>query len=280
MGQAEKCQLGSRIDYGKVRKEAVYLRRGSSTATAKPDEIARMGTADVDWVGQPSVELYLVDRSTGANLGDHVSIDHGTWYNIPISEEIPDYRPHSGFRMGNVEFMTNDLHVNVNFLREVAVYLHAEAYFPVSLEVRNTAGTVIRDVILEIKLNDPEGRYELLTSQNRPHKPSSSMLEFAHNFRSIFEKDDVFVGKEGETWKVKCIFGKIQPGATLRLQDDLLISCRDAKDTEIIGMIYADNISNPIPIRINLSFQIGSQSLTIEDIEGRASSIARETFSL
>ncbi len=269
----------SRIDYGKVRKEAVYLRRGSSTDTAKPDEIARMGTVDVDWVGRPSVELYLVDRSTGENLGDHVSIDHSTWYNIPIGEEIPDYRPQGGFRIGNVEFVTNDPHVNADFLREAAVYLRTAVYFPISLEIRNTAGTVIHDVILEIGLNDPEGRYELLTSQNRPHKPSSSNLAFAHNVRSIFEKNDVFVTKEGEAWKVKCIFGKIQPGATVRLQDDLLIGCRDAGETDISGVVYADNISNPIPICINLLFQVGSQTLTIEDIEGRASSFARETSS-
>ena len=31
-------------DYGKLKKDTVYLRRGSSTDIAKPDEIARMGT--------------------------------------------------------------------------------------------------------------------------------------------------------------------------------------------------------------------------------------------
>ena len=270
---AQTRPIYSKIDYGKVRKEAVYLRRGSSTATAKPDEIARMGIADVDWVGQPSVKLYLVDRNTGANLGDHVSIDHSTWYNIPASEEIPDYRPHRGLRIGNVEFVTNPLHANTDFLREAAVYFRTEAYFPVSLEIRNTAGAVIHDVVLEIELNDPEGRYKLLTPENRSHKPSPNSLLSAPAVRSIFEKSDVFITKEGETWKVKCIFGKIQPGAAVRLQDDLLIGCRDAVETHVCGAVYADNISNPIPVRINLSFQAGSQSLSVEDIRCRASTL-------
>ncbi len=35
-------------DYGKVKKHAVYVRRGSSTAIATPDEIAQMGTPEID----------------------------------------------------------------------------------------------------------------------------------------------------------------------------------------------------------------------------------------
>ena len=182
----------SKVDYGRVRKETVYLRRGSSTDTAKPDEIARMGTVAADWAGQPSVELNLVDRSTGANLGDRVSINRCTWYDIPIDMEIPDYRPSTGFRIGNVEFVNSSPDVNADYLRDVAAYLRMEPHFPVSLEIRNTAGTVIRDAILAIELNDPEGRYELFTPEKRSQKPSPNKLFPAHSIGSIFDKSDVF----------------------------------------------------------------------------------------
>ena len=268
----------SKVDYGRVRKETVYLRRGSSTDTAKPEEIARMGTVAADWAGQPSVELSLVERSTGANLDNRVSINRCTWYDIPIDMEIPDYEPGNEFRLGRVEFASSDHHVNADFLRDVAAYLRAESCFPVSLEIRNTAGTVIHDMMLAIELKDPEGQYEILTPDQRPPKPSPSKTSIPHEFGSIFDRPDVFVTKEGETWKVKCIFGKIQPGATVRLQDDFLIGCRDARETEICGLVYADNISSPIPIRIHLSFQVESQSLSIGEIEHRASSFARRFF--
>ena len=268
----------ARADYGRVGREKVYLRRGSSTDTAKPDEIARMGTAAVDWAGQPSLELYLVDRSTGENLGDRVSINRSTWYDIPINREIPDYRPSTGLRIANVEFVSNSPDVNADFLRDVAAYLRTETYFPISLEIRNTAGTVIHDATLAIELNDPEGRYEILSPEDRLSEPNSNRLMFNHNTRSIFEKTDVFVTKEGKTWKVKCVIGKIQPGATVRLQDDFLIGCRDAGEVDICGVVYADNISNPSPVRIHLLFQVGGQSLTISDIEDRATSFARKSF--
>ena len=80
-------------DYGKVKKDVVYLRRGSSTAVAKPEEVIQMGRLAPGLRGQPSVELHLVDRDSGRRLGRSLIADHPTWYEMPPSEEIPDYEP-------------------------------------------------------------------------------------------------------------------------------------------------------------------------------------------
>ena len=41
-------------DFGRLKKDVVYIRRGSSTATASPDEIAKMGTLKIrDMIGDP-----------------------------------------------------------------------------------------------------------------------------------------------------------------------------------------------------------------------------------
>ena len=74
-----------RSDFGKLRRNVVYVRRGSSMAIADPDEIARMGAADVASAEPPSLALWLVDRESGESLGDSVSIDTPTWYDVPIA---------------------------------------------------------------------------------------------------------------------------------------------------------------------------------------------------
>lgn len=79
--------------YGKVRKEAVYIRRGSSTDVAKPEETIRMGSATVESVGQPTVRLHLVDRGTGKSLGDRVVVEDSTWFEVPPREKLPDLLP-------------------------------------------------------------------------------------------------------------------------------------------------------------------------------------------
>ena len=243
-------------NYGKVLSEKVYLRRGSSTDTANPDEIARMGTTSVNWVRQPFVELNLVERKTGISLGDRVSI-----------ADIPDREPDTVFRLGNVRFVQDIGLSNSDFFRDFAVPICRATCFSAALELQNTGGVVIHDTRLVIELHDPEQRFKILTSQDRPEKPKSSNAIPSQMHRSIFEKQDVFVFREGEDWKVECTFGKIQPGAAVRLQDDVLIGCRRSGEAMISGLVYSDNISSPIPVRIHLLFQVGSQLLSIEDIQ-------------
>lgn len=57
----------SRKDFGKVKKDVVYLRRGSSTAIARPDEIARMGAVE-----RASPQLIVIARVTGQRKGTFV----------------------------------------------------------------------------------------------------------------------------------------------------------------------------------------------------------------
>ena len=186
----------SKDAYGKVQKEAVYVRRGSSTDIAKPDEIARMGTAGVDWVKKPSVELSLFDRKTGDPLDNYVSIDRCTWYDLPPNEEIPEYSP------GNRSFILNDKRsrlfealVNIEYLRQMSEYIPRSACFALSLELRNTGGISIHDTSLVIELRDPNQRYQLLTSRDCAGKPHPIISYGWLPPRSITEKDDVFVEK-------------------------------------------------------------------------------------
>ena len=266
----------AKVEFGKVRKEAVYLRRGSSTAIAKPDEIARMGMVDVDGLGSPSVEVSLINRKTGDLLGNSVTIDRCTLYNLPSQDRIPDYTPSGRARVGSFQALLQDSTTNRNFLREYAAYVQAEAYFPIVLEIRNMGGTVIQDTKLALELHDPDKNFDLLSSQHRPVKPNPNSLMGSPILESIFEKHDVFLTREGDVWKIDCAFGKIQPGAKVRLQDDILIGSRIAGEFELSGVMFADNISNPIPVRIALSFQTGSSSLTVENIEERASLLILE----
>ena len=262
--------IHAKADFGKVRKEAVYLRRGSSTAIAKPDEIAQMGISDVDRVMSPSVELSLVNRETGKSLGNSATINKCTLYDLPGNNEIPDYRPGEGLRIGHVQFIRHNPLVNNDFLREYAAYVQTEAYFPIVLETRNIGGTVIQDTKLALELHDPGQNFEILRSQDCPTKPSPNSLMARPVLESIFEKHDVFITKQGDVWNIDCTFGKIQPGAKVCLQDDLLIGSRIAGEFGLIGVVFADNISNPIPVCIALSFQTGSSSLTVEEIKERA----------
>ena len=75
--------------FGKLSAGTVYLRRGSSTAVALPDEIARMGTAHTPQTS-PVLQLQFVD-TTQQRLTGHTQSIHATDLDISGSGEIPDY---------------------------------------------------------------------------------------------------------------------------------------------------------------------------------------------
>ena len=56
-------------DYGKLKKNAVYIRRGSSTDESSPDEVAKMGMATAEEAKQLSLELQFANIELREFLG-------------------------------------------------------------------------------------------------------------------------------------------------------------------------------------------------------------------
>ena len=254
-------------NYGKVTKELVYIRRGSSTGVAKPEEIMRMGPAPVDTAGQPTVTLHLVERGTGEALGDRVVVDQSTWFEVPPKEKLPDFRPGEPVGTGRVRFVAHDLNANSAFYRELAAFVQSAACFPAALELENSSRAVIHDARLEIELADPDRLYELLGSEDRPRMPDRNMMVSLTRAAGGMAPGDVFVRREGDVWKVECRFGKIQPRARVRLEEDLLVGSRSAQEVEIRGRVYGDNIVTPIPVGFILHFSSGLRRLTVQEIK-------------
>lgn len=256
------------VNYGKVTKEDVYIRRGSSTGVAKPEEIMRMSAAAVDAALQPTVKLHLVERGTGQVLGDRVLVEEPTWLEAPPQEKIPDYAPGDPMGTGQVRIVMPDPTANADFYRELAAYLQTEACFRTSLELENSSGGVIHDARLAIELADPDRLYELLGSDDRPRTPARSISAILDRaIAGRMAPGDVLVRREGDVWKVECRFGKIQPRAKVRLDEDLLIGSRSAQEVEIRGRVYGDNIVTPISVGFTLHFLSGLRQLTVREIK-------------
>ena len=256
----------AKANFGKVVKEAVYIRRGSSTDIAKPEEIMRMGPATVETAGQPTVRLHLIDRSTGEALGERVVVDKSTWFDVPPPDEIPDYRPGDPAGTGRIRVVIPDPTANSEFYRELAAYVQTEVRFRASLELENTSGDVIHDARLAIDLADPDRLYELMGSQDRPRRPERKTILTLNRAVAGMARRDVFVRREGSVWKVECCFGKVQPRARVRLEEDLLLGSRSAEEVQIRGRVYGDNIVTPISVGFALHFSSGAHPLSVGEI--------------
>ena len=240
--------------YGKVRRGEVYLRRGSSTAIATPDEIVLMGRSSaIAAAAQPSAEMHVVDRTTGRRLSQPVHAEERTWYEVPSGEALPDYH---GFAIPNRDYY-----------REIAACIEARDCLRVALEIENSGGIVIHDATLRLEVHDPDRRYELRGPKDVPSWPGRSNMHLVMSRVSIPDvMYDVNVVREGDFWKVECEFGKVQPRSKARLANDLLVGARLPGELDVRGHVYGDNIRTPIAAGFRLSFSRGSRAIAARDI--------------
>ena len=253
-------------DFGKVLKETVYLRRGSSTAIAKPEEIKQMGMETSGSLAQPTVKLHLVDRNTGVTRKIPVDIERPSWFDVPPQKKIPDYGPESPAGAGALKTIFHNPMANLDFYRELAVYLRSISCFKATMELENTSGQPIHDAIIVLELNDPNNSYEFLGSADRPPQPFQSNTPFLNRLGEPIGLNSVSVRKESTVWKVECCFGKIRPREKVRLNEDLLIGSRVTGEVQVAGVVFADNIATPISVGFSMCFKSGSRTLSVEDI--------------
>ncbi|MFH1680642.1 MAG: ATP-binding protein, partial [Candidatus Eisenbacteria bacterium] len=100
-------------DYGRLKRDTVYMRRGSSTVEASPDEVARMGKADGFTPRAPELHVELGDGDDRAVLGTRITLNP-LLLSVPGDAEIPDYDGPGPHPTGLFE--------NKEFYRELAVY--------------------------------------------------------------------------------------------------------------------------------------------------------------
>jgi len=142
-------------DYGRLKKEKVYVRRGSSTDPSKPatiEEIAQM-RLDSDQSGADlMVQFSHLERDDA--LGTEISWD-AEHCGMPENGMIPDLSPVRqlgplGIDLTGLDF-TNRL--NANFFRETAYFEFVRRLFkPVRLLVKNIGTVAANNVRIEITI--------------------------------------------------------------------------------------------------------------------------------
>lgn len=250
-------------DYGRVKKEVVYLRRGSSTGIATPDEIAHMG-ADTftQRANEPLLELSLFSRRTGEMLGTQIELKTQL-LNIPPNSAIPDYSE------GNPMLAFGSLiGTNVHYYRELANFTRMVRFVrPVSVALKNSSDVTAHDVRLVFEVADPEHRHLFLETADLPEVPRQKYDPLRLAISRVPHRSDIDIERIGGKWCVTGSFGKIQPQETVKLVSDLYVGSKESGELGVEAQVFADNISKPQPIRLCFRFEVEERTVNIPEIE-------------
>lgn len=262
-------------DYGKLQKEKVYVRRGSSTDPTKPaslDEIAQMRIGS----GQSAAELLIefahveLDDALGTDIFWHVE-----YCKMPVKEMIPDLSyPRRQYPFANVlstiQFDPMN-RLNHDFFRELADYEFVRRlYRPIRLVVRNIGQVAANHVRAELKV--PMNIGVMLADEcDMPELPKRR-ADFLRSsvFRSIppairQSLGGVSIDKNDQRFCIEIDCGDLQPGRQV-WSDVFYIGKVETGKFSLSGLLFADNLPQPKEVALILSVTVKQTVMTVDEL--------------
>jgi hypothetical protein len=190
-------------DYGKLKKHEIYIRRGSSTDIAKPDEIAKMGVSLASAVDSPKLNIEFTDKDEGNTYG----------HSIALTSQVVNYDEKSIPSTGGSTAVAA-LYGNPNYKRELARWIRVRSLIqPVSFRITNRSGVLAKNVHLVLPIdNQPD--LIVMDRDDLPNRPNKQGLSFASLYPGVINSP-YRVDKARNQWTVNVKFGNIQPKAAI-----------------------------------------------------------------
>ncbi|WP_052321210.1 AlbA family DNA-binding domain-containing protein [Pseudomonas fluorescens] len=240
--------------YGKVSPDVVYVRRGSATAIAKPDEIARMGAAVREKTFAPKLQVQLVELDENATPVTSIDVAYKNYQ----LESYPEYIDRKSNTFG-IPALTQ---ANSSYFRELAKYTKFKnSTFAFRFEISNLGDHFADDVRIQISAPSSPG-FEFLTETQLPSKPNKTIDLFGHIHRKIQKLSNIEITSERNTVAATFPVGKIQSGETLYTEVAYFTQPSERLQSFKIR-VFSDQLRGPIEFEIPTRFKVESTSLPI-----------------
>lgn len=246
-------------DYGKLGKDVVYIRRGSSTGVADPEEVARMGLAGAPpGHGAPILDLQFANTVRRKKWGTELRIQSTVLEPLDVATLEP---PKSLFGFG---FTVPAYLMNPHYHEDLVRYVTEVAFLtPVQFVVENRSSEAALGV--ELKLVTPVQKgVRLLDDTQRLRTPARDMLA---RLPFVDGLGGLTVEECGEHWEATLDLGTVRPGSTSWLDDPLYIGGDDSQELQIEAFLYAENLPAPVRFELKAMVQTGRDSMEMSHLE-------------
>lgn len=259
-------------DYGRLQRESVYIRRGSSTDPTKPaslEEVSRMGAGSIEPACDLIVEFAEVERDV--SLGIHLALDTENC-KMPPQGDIPDLEEepstdglYGGLTLSDLE------NVNPNYFREFAKYKRFHGFFrPIRLLVRNIGPVAARNVQIDIPVPKASraialDRSKYLEKPKRKSGPLSTPRAHSRSAELSREPGRVTISENKERYRVEINSGDLQPGRKV-WSERFYIAMAKSGTYKLQGKIFADNLPSPKGFVLAVEVSIRETALSVDEL--------------
>ena len=263
---AQERPIYLKNNYGKLKKDIIYVKRGSSTDIASPDEISKMGLPTTEpYSKEPKLTFCFADLESRQIIGSETEAETKI-INILNESSIPDYGSSSS-GIFSIDFY--DPTKNKNYYRELADYVKQYNYFaPIAFSLYNESSIVSSGINIELSIKNKNNILTICEKDNLPDLPSSEGIILRHNINTIINssKSTTRLRRVGTDYLVNFYIEKVQPKQTIFYEENLYFGSTKSSNVQIEFTIYSDNLSNPLTGTLTLSLKPHEKSISYQDI--------------
>lgn len=257
-------------DYGKLKRHVVYIRRGSSTDEATPEEVHDMGRSEVrDAQEIPDLSFEFADIGTRKRLGTELKMDV-ILLDVPPIEDIPDY--HDPREIGPLGIRIPGMNPsNYNYYRKLVEYYYIrKKSAQLAFSLNNDSNLTISDIRVEI-IMAKNNSYSIIDATDIPDCPKPHYDMLVH-IRPLSEqiaqgkKRSIEIQDLGDKYRIEVPFEKVQPRQIVFCSEIIYIAADGGFLLDGDVTIYADNIPIPIERKIRISCTVTGEPGSLERI--------------
>lgn len=237
--------------YSKLKSNVVYVRRGSSTDEAEPQEIHEMIKAD-SGQGDMRIELSVMTEHNEA-LPDSVELRY-----VRFSERFPDYQSpkpvDTGSLLSGLSFEMFPKYDNGDYWRELGRFISlTEGAFQLKFVLANRSSVQLSNAKLEafVEPIDAKG-YKILPGLDLPEKPRRQWAnsELIQRFSEVNSQKNCQPIIEHNDMVPFCSirFGLLLPGEEARATDTLAIVVLGPGKLRLRFRVLASELAKPYEI--------------------------------
>ena len=248
--------------YNCLDGQDVYIRDGSSTRIASPDEIAKMGADQGGWTTPEFVlewadldrQVVLASPCTQCTLSLNPILPPDTFEGrMPRRSplELLEYRPR-----------------NPDYSRKVIAHAAEMARFtPLGLCLHNNSSVSGKRVCFIGSMYKADSIVVKDWIEPRPRKvlDDIDMLKNLNIGRN--DEPEAHLQEHDDRWEVRIDFGDIRPHEKIWTGSPLWFGSWESTSTKLEGNLLGDNLPEPIPCSLSISLQVETRRMSIDDVE-------------
>lgn len=266
-------------NYGRLQKEVVYYRQGTSTAIATPDDIFRMGSTQTKVMQEASLNVEFADTRQELSIGNQIGWS-AEFCQMPSSDIIPTVDNHQsqasqligGFSLPSISNMGLHDSRNNRYYHERANYEFCRRLFrKTRLVISNIGDVPASEVRIEMTIPTKQGIIFMQLSEY-PSVPKRRKnifdIDAMRNvrLRPVYRPaGDVNIEQNDHRFKIDIDCGNLQPGRQV-WSDEFYIGIRGNGPKVMVGRLLASNLPEPQDFELTIVAEVRESQMTVEEL--------------